>query len=100
SAWIHRADDYAEWIPLQHYVRVVASPYRPVLRNLALGVVEQGLDILAVGGRAGLGEILVDAHLLRAPALTEFPAVDRRVHEFPQPRVKRADVIELEIDLH
>ncbi len=86
-------------VPLHHDVGVVGEPDRAALGHAALAVVQQHLVPLPVHIRAGLAEGGGHAHGLHGVVLLELPAQVVAGDEVAQPRVERAHVVVLQIDL-
>ena len=97
---MQRRDHQHVRVPLDHHVRVVGEPDRAVLRRLAVAV-------LRAPPRASCGRpaspacasALLHADGLHRVVLAELPAQVVAGDELPEPRVERADVVVLEVDL-
>ena len=94
-----RAYDQHVRVPLEHDVRIDCYPDRAMLRRLAAVILEHGLVPALVGPGARFRECVLDADGLHRVALGELPTQVIGGDELAQPRVERADMIILQIDL-
>ena len=86
-------------IPLDHDVRVVGQPDRAVFRWHAIAEPQQGLLPAFIHRAAGFAQAVGHTHGLHRIMVLELPAQVFAGYETPQPRMERAHVVVLQVNL-
>ena len=96
---VQRRDDEHMRVPLDHDVGVIGQPDGPVFRGLSVAIRQQCVMPFSIGRRPGFRERIVRTDGLHRVVIAEFPVQLLAADELAQARVKRADVVVLEVDL-
>src|SRR5207237_2802180 len=86
-------------IPLHHHVRKIGKPDCAMNRLAALAISQYLVVPALVNGSAGLRQVALDPTGLDAIPVSKLPFEISDIHEVAEARMKRLDMIVLEINL-